>query len=172
MKNIIKEKIKNCKFNNLFKQLDLLIINLGDPIIFSIHIACAVRICQGERIILNISDEFFTEDGLAKNEEIYEWLEKNDIINDPKSLLALNIRKVNDLLKGKLIKKVEVSKWFDIILYFDDNIEIQIMPDCLERDFEYYRLIEYIPFYETMGRYRSTHYVLQNDQGYPKLKIE
>lgn len=171
MENIIFNRIKNMEFNCLFKQLDLLIINLGDPIKFSIHIACAVRICQGGKIVLNVSDEFFTEDGSVKDDEVYKQLEKDGMINDPNSLLAANIKKVNYLLKGKTINDIKVSKWFDLILYFDDEIEIQIMPDCLERDFEYYRLIEFFPFYDS-EQYQSTHFVVRNDQGYPKMKLE
>ncbi len=171
-KKFIFNKIEDEEFINLFKQLDLLIINFGKPIKYSLHIASGVRICWGEKIVLNVSDEFFTKDGFPKSNEVYEQLEKEGIINDPNSLLEENIKKVNRLLKGKRVKKVKISKWKDLLIDFDDDIEIQIMPDCLERGFEYYRFIEFIPSLKDESNYESIHYIVSNDAGRPRLEIE
>lgn len=122
----IYEKLKTSIFNNLFKQMDLIIINWGDPIQYSLHVASAIRICCGNQIILNPSDEFMTKEGLPKEEAVYERLEAEGFINDPNSLLAENIAKVNKLLKGKTVKKVEVSKWQDLTLILSNDIVIQI----------------------------------------------
>ena len=169
MNDTICEKLKNVKICELFKQIDWMIINFGDPIKFSLHIACTVRICQNEKIILNMSDEFFTKDGLPKTEETYAQLDKDGYINDPNSLLAENISKVNALLKGKCVKSVSMSKWKDMVLTFDDGIEIQVTPDCLERNFEYYRFIEFVPHYDDdPKRYKSIHYSVINDNGQPR----
>ena len=85
------------------------------------------------------------------------------------SLLAENISKVNALLKGKCVKSVSISKWKDMVLTFDDGIEIQVMPDCLERNFEYYRFIEFVPHYnDDPKRYKSIHYSVINDNGQPR----
>ncbi len=171
--NKIYEKLKSNIFNNFFKQMDLIIINWGDPIQYSLHIASAVRVCCGDKIILNLSDEFLTKEGLPKGKEAYERLDTAGFINDPDSLLAENIARVNQLLKGKRVKKVDVSKWQDLTITFSDDIEIQIMPDCLEKDFEYYRFIEFIPYYDDkLNDYKSVHYVVKNTQSIPMLTKE
>lgn len=171
--NKILKKIKKSKFNSLFKQLDWIILNFGDSIKYSLHVACNVRICHRDKVVLNTSDEFFTKEGIQKTEEVYERLEKEGFIYDPDSLLAENIKKVNKLLDGKTPRRVKVSKWKDLIIKFADQIEIQIIPDCLERDYEYYRFIEFIPHYnDDPLKCTSIHYVVCNDQGVPKLKID
>ena len=110
---------------------------------------------------------------MPKGKEAYERLETAGFINDPDSLLADNIARVNQLLKGKTVKKVDVSKWQDLTITFSDDIEIQIMPDCLEKDFEYYRFIEFIPYYDdNLNDYKSVHYVVKNTQGIPVLTKE
>ena len=92
--NIVCKKIKGMKFNNLFKQLDMIIINLGDPIIYSLHVFSTVRVCHNEKIILNVSDEFFTKKGMPKNQRNYEKLNNQGYINDPNSLFAKNVKNV------------------------------------------------------------------------------
>lgn len=168
--NIICEKLSMMSFNCLFKQMDLIVINWGFPIQYSLHVASAVRVCNGDKIILNLSDEYFTKEGLPKSEGTYEYLEKTGYINDPNSLLASNIAKVNCLLKGKKVQTVEVSRWKDLTIWFSDDIVVQIMQDCLEKDFEYYRFIEFLPHYEKdLEKCRSVHYVVKNKGGIPTL---
>lgn len=172
-KNIICKKLKASKFNNIFKQLDLIIINFGAPIQYSLHIASAVRVCHGNKIILNLSDEFLTKEGLPKTQEVYERLEKEGFINDPDSLLATNIALVNQLLDGKTVEKVKISKWQDLTITFPGDIEIQIMQDCIEKDFEYYRFIEFIPYLDdNFNDDKSVHYVVINERGIPMLMKE
>lgn len=173
MKKTIWNEIQNQKFSGLFKQLDLIIINFGDPIRYSLHIGCAVRICQGKRIIFNVSDEFFDQNGLPKSDRVYEQLESEGYINDPCSLLSKNIELVNGFLKEQRAKKVKVSEWKDLLIDFDNGIEIQIMPDCLQKDFEYYRIIKFVPQYsDDPQNYISIHYVVKNDRGEPVLEQE
>lgn len=168
--NVICEKLSKTSFNHLFKQMDLIVINFGDPIQYSLHVASAVRVCHGDEIILNLSDEYFTKEGLPKSNETYERLEEEGYISDPNSLLASNIARVNSLLKGKIVKKVGVSRWQDLTLSFSEDLVIQIMQDCLEKDFEYYRFIEFLPHYnEDLEKYGSVHYVVKNKGGIPVL---
>ena len=173
MKKTICKEIQHQKFSGLFKQLDLIVINFCNPIKYSLHIGCAVRICQRNRIILNVSDEFFTQDGLPKSSEVYEQLVLDDYINDPCSLLSENIKKINDLLKEERVRRVKSSKWKDLVIYFKNGIEIQIMPDCLQKNFEYYRFIKYMPQYsDDSQKYTSIHYVVKNNHGEPYLELE
>lgn len=166
-------KVKCCQFYELFKQLDWIIINFGDPIKYSLHVASAVRICHQNKIIFNVSDEFFTKDCLQRLDEDLDCSDKPGFVNGANSLLVDNTQKVNCLLKGKFPKKIIESKWKDLIIRFPNGIEIQIMQDCLGRDYEYYRLIEYSPHYDDdPNQYSSKHYIVYNDQGEPKIKIE
>ena len=164
-------KIKKSKFNEIFKLLDLIVLDFGNPIKYSLHIASDVRICKGDKIIFNVSDEFFTKEGIHKLDE--GGPSDQETSNDPDSLLVENLKKVNLLLAGKTPKKIKVSKWKDLVIQFPDKIEIQIMQDCLGIDYEYYRFIEYSPHYDSdPNKYSSIHYVVYNAQGSPKMKKE
>ena len=162
-------KIKRSKFNEIFKMLDLIILNFGDPIKFSLHVASDVRICKGDKIIFNVSDEFFTKEGIYKSDEIGS----DEQEANPNNLLEENLKKVNVLLTGKTPKRIKISKWKDLVIQFSDKIEIQIMQDCLGINYEYYRYIEYVPHYDSdPNKYSSKHYVVYNAQGRPKMKKE
>lgn len=169
----ILKKIKGCKFHEIFKQLDWIIINFCDPVKYSLHIASAVRICHKNKIIFNVSDEFFTKDCIQKSEKDFERLAEQGITYDPDNLLIYNSRKVNNILHGKCPKKIRVSRWKDVVIRFSDKIEIQIMQDCLGQEYEYYRFIEYDPYYkDDSSQYSSKHYIVYNDQGEPKVRME
>lgn len=163
-------KLKKSKFNEIFKMLDLIILNFGNPIKYSLHIASDVRICKGDKIIFNVSDEFFTKEGIHKSDEIGSDEQES---NAPNNLLVENLKKVNTLLAGKTPKRIKISKWKDLVIQFPDKIEIQIMQDCLGIDYEYYRFIEYFPHYDNdPNKYSSVHYVVYNAHGRPKMKKE
>lgn len=161
------------KFNTIFKQFDMLIINFGEPITNSIQVGSMVRICEKDKIIMTISDEFFTKEGLSKSDKIYEQLEKDELINDPNSLLAENLKKVNKLLENRIVRNIKINQWMDLFIYFDNNIIIQLFPDCLMRDYEYYRYIEFLPYWaEDSNDFYSVHHIIWNNHGQIAVKIE
>lgn len=161
------------KFNKIFKQLNLFIINFSKPIKYSLHVACMVRVCDGSNIVLTAADEFFTKDGLHKSDEIYKRLEKEGILVDPNDLLSHNLKSVNTLLKNSYVVKVEISKWMDLFIYFDNNIVIQVFPDCLEKDYEYYRFIKFIPeLSNNIDNCLSEHFIVINNNGKLEFKCE
>lgn len=167
------KKIKSYEFHELFQQFDWIIINFGDPVKYSLHVASAVRVCHQDKIILNNSDEYFTKKCIEKSDEDLIHSDEYGFMKDSDSLFEANVEKVNCLLKGKFAKKIKVSKWKDLIIRFSNQTEIQIVQDCLGRDYEYYRLIEFSPqLDDDPSQYSSKHYVVYNDQGEPKMKIE
>lgn len=166
-------ELKGKKFNTLFKQFDMLIINFGDKITDSFHINCLVRICNGNKMLLTSADEYFTCDGLQKSKDDYNFLEQNEIINDPNSLLAKNIDKVNKILRGETVTRIKVSLHKDVYIYFANNVIIQILPDCLEKGYEYFRYIKFVPCWdEKLNNFKSVHYVAINNQGEVQFNIE
>lgn len=161
------------KFNKIFKQLNLFIINFSKPIKYSLHVAGMVRVCDDSKIVLTAADEFFTKDGLHKSNEMYNRLEEKEILVDPNDLLSLNLKSVNALLKNSHVVKVEISKWMDLFIYFDNNIVIQIFPDCLEKDYEYYRFIKFIPeLSNNIDHCVSEHFIAINNNGKLEFKRE
>ena len=168
--DFILKEIQGQTVSKIFKQFDMIIINFGNPIICSLHINSAVRVCQEDKILLNNSDEFFTKSGKQKTEMQYKLLEEEGFINDPNSLFANNIKIVNKLLKGKQVFEIKRTKWHDLILFFEEGIEVQIIQDCLQKDYEYYRYIKFCPFYNNNEKkFNSYHYVVKNVQGTPTL---
>ncbi len=154
--------IVNCAFNKLFRQLDMIIINFGEPIKISIHALCFVRIFKDSTILLTSSDEFFDKNG----NELKEHASTNTYSHTDKSLLDINIKKVNKLLKGEVVTKVNVSDLKDVTITFGNDVKVQILPDCLMKDYEYYRFIKFIPYLdEEQKRYQSEHYVVSNNNG-------
>ena len=157
------------KFNGMFRQLGLIILNFGEPVTATLHVGCMLRICKADKILLADSDEFLKADGISKTEEDYVRLEEEEYINDTNSLLAKNLDLVNDLLKNKVVKKVKVSSYQDLEIVFDDEVVIQILPDSLEKGTEYYRYIKFVPHIDDAD-YKSEHYVIHNFEGRPMLK--
>ena len=161
------------KFNNIFKQFDFFVLNFKDPVKISIHASCFVRIIDKERLLMTASDEFFTHDGFEKTTDDYEKLEKEERIIDPNSLLAKNLQTVRNNLTNCVVKRIKTTASNDLIIYFDNGIIIQLIIDCLMRDFEYYRFIEFIPhFDDCFDNYKSVHYVAYNNDGRVFYKTE
>lgn len=153
--------IVNCSFNNMFKQLDMLIINFDKPIRASIHARCFVRVFKDNTILLTSSDEFFDKNG---NE--LEANTNGTHACTEESLLDINIKRINKLMNGEFVTEVIVSDIKDITISFSNGVKIQILPDCLMKDYEYYRFIKFIPFLDDeLKNYHSEHYVVSNVNG-------
>lgn len=166
------KNLNGMKFNKIFKQLDLFIINLGNPVKYSLHVSSMVRICYEEKIVLTASDCFFTKEGVQKSSERYKQLEEKGMLVDPTDMLSCNLKFVNSLLNNAYVKNVELTKWKDLYIYFNNNVVIQIFPDCLGKSYEYFRLINFIPALLHNDKYVSEHFVLLNNEGELVFKRE
>lgn len=165
MNKTIKNMLLGENFVELFQLGKLLIINLGAGIKVSFHIACLVRVIHKNNIILTSSDEFFDFDGNELVESSDSTVLKKDLYN-PCSLLTSNINKVNALLKGAKIKKIRNSRIGDVELIFDNKAKIQIYIDYAAKCMECYRIIQYLPNYESKVESRiSKHMVTICDRG-------
>ena len=91
-------KIIGKKLNSVFLQLkDVMILNFGDEIEYSLHIASFVRVVRDNEIIFTSSDIFFNSD--------YE--QKSD---DDESLIDITIEDVRKLLIGETVADLEILK--------------------------------------------------------------
>ena len=162
------EKIIGEPFYELFQVANLLIINIGEKIKFSFHIACFVRIIDKSKILLTSSDEFFD----SKGDELESTESLHERVDNPNSLLSANIKKVNALLRGKKVKSITQSQYGDFDLCLDDDITIQIIIDCRPRRYECYRLIEYVPYYDMQRSDNSKHLVAYCNSGEMDFRLE
>lgn len=126
------------RLNDIFKQLDMFIINFGDEIKYTLHTFSFLRIRKGAEIILTSSDEYLLPDHNQMPNKIY----KKDEMHE-KSLLKMTIEKTKEMLNKAIIKKVEVSDIADIIITFDNGVVIETFTDCLWQNNEFYRFFKY-----------------------------
>lgn len=145
-------------FYEIFQLANLLIINIGEGIKFSLHTNCFVRIIKGGHILLTTSDEFFAPDGSQlPPSDVYD-----EKLSNPNSLLTFNIKKVNKLLQKQRIQNIIQKQCGDLEIYFYNGTIIQILIDCLPMHDECYRLIEFLPCYDSN---KSKHFVVYCNRG-------
>ena len=142
MKNSLFEEIVNSQFleiifqptKNIISPSNMFVINFAkNRRIYSLHIFCFLRIMKNQKILLTSSDEF-----VNLNYKISEFYN-----NTEESLLTHNISNVNKILYNSRINFVDFYECGDLIIEFNENITIEVRPDCLVDQFEYYRLFEY-----------------------------
>ena len=118
-------KIIGKKLNSVFLQLkDVMILNFGDEIEYSLHIASFVRVVRDNEIIFTSSDIFFNSD--------YE--QKSD---DDESLIDITIEDVRKLLIGETVADLEYNEIGDIKINLTNGFKIEIWTDCLFKNYEY-----------------------------------
>lgn len=157
----------------LTKIADMLIINFGKPIVVSIHAFCFVRITKRSDIIFTTSDELFDVNGALLDNDAVDEIVQTGAFYSPKSLFARNLEKVNSLLNGKKVVAIYMSETFDLAIFFDGGIRMDIILDCLKKDMEYYRFIEFVPHWDTdIKNYESIHYIVSNKYGEIKVTVE
>lgn len=144
-------KIIGKKLNSVFLQLkDVMILNFGDEIEYSLHIASFVRVVRDNEIIFTSSDIFFNSD--------YE--QKSD---DDGSLIDITIEDVRKLLIGETVTDLEYNEIGDIKINLTNGFKIEIWTDCLFKNYEYFRFIEYLPFLSESNNYTSKHFIFSYD---------
>lgn len=123
---------------------DMLIFNFTNRLQqYSLHVTCFVRIIEGSKLLLTSSDEYFTPD--------YKCLEDDD-----ENLLTKNIETVKSKLCKSKVTKITLSETADISLLMDNGIKIEIIPDSLGQDYEYYRFFQIN---------KGSHYVVYSHNG-------
>ena len=153
----ILNKLMGQEFNQLFQQFngDMIVINFGEQIMFSLHLQCFVRISQKNKVLLTTADVHFNLDNKKKCDN-----------NQSGNLLDYNIGIVNQLLYKSIVTKVVYSGLRDVTIYFDCGVKIELIMDCLFNGFEYYRFIIYPHCYcDEVGNQDSLHYVCKLREG-------
>ncbi len=130
-------------FTDIFKQLDMFIINFGKGIEYSLHTFVFCRVKKEDEILLTCNDEYFTANFKCVSSKVYEKDEMHR-----KSLLRHTIEKVKKELHGAIVSKVIVMNNADIYIEFNNGVIIESLIDRKKQNFEYYRFIKFIPSYE------------------------
>lgn len=132
---------------DLISSDNMFVINFGEKCIYSLHVFCFLRIRDENEIILTSSDEYFSNDFMQLNSKVYDSRDEFE-----KSLLFITIKTVKSRLKGSIIRSVTINNIGDIIIQFDNGIQMEIIPDCMFQDYEYYRFFNTKKF--------SPHYIV------------
>lgn len=127
------------KFNNIFSQLNMFIINFGDNIEYSFHVFTLLRIRDKNGILFMSNDKYVSKD--------YQYIESDIYENDEFHLLSLQnetISRVNEILKKSSVKNVYKSVCGDIRIRFDNDLLLETIIDSRVND-ECYHLICFKP---------------------------
>ena len=86
----------------------------------------------------------------------------NDIENDDKTetLMKKHIFEVNKALKGQTVKSVSKNKIGDLTVEFENGIVMQTIIDCIAKEQECYRFIEFVPGEEERGILKSKRHLV------------
>lgn len=119
--------------NNMF------VINFGENNLeYSIHAFSFVRVFYKDTILLTSSDEFFNLD----------YDELSEIVNDDdkfrQTLIFTRAEKLKIDLRNEYIKELLVKEHGDIIITFTNDYCLEILPDCSQKNYEYYRILKMI----------------------------
>ncbi len=137
MQNLIGKKLVD-----IFKQLDMFIINFGDGIEYSLHTFSFLRFRNEDEILLTSNDEYYTANYKNVSEKVYKKDEAHR-----KSLLRHTLEKVKTNLKDAVVSGVSILNTGDIYIEFDNGTIIENLIDRKSENFEYYRFIKYDPNY-------------------------
>ena len=100
--------------------------------LYSLHVFCFLRIVCDNKIILTSTDECFDKE--------YRII---DNYYEKQSLLNLTLSNTKRLAANATISTVESLECGDLIIRLSNNMVIEVIPDCLMKSFEYYRVFEY-----------------------------
>ncbi len=139
--------IVGLKFIDIFKQVDMFILNFGQGIQCSLHTFTFCRILDESHVYFTSNDQYFTKNYRYRTEKGYRNDEfcKNSLLNE-------SLKNVKNLLKEATVDRVDVLDNGDIEIIFDNGIKFQSLIDHKELKFEYYRWIEFIPSFEDYRR--------------------
>ncbi len=144
------QELVGYKFNNVFKQVEMYIINFGEGIVFSLHTFTFCRILDDEHIYFTSNDEFFTKNFRSRTEKGY----KNDELGKH-SLLNESLKEIKKLLKNSYVQSVNLFPNGDLIITFDNGIRFETLIDRKMLNFEYYRLIKFNPSFKHYPRFHK-----------------
>ncbi len=151
LERLIGEKIEQIfYFNNM-----LIVINFGEQIKYSLHTQCLVRISLNGQVLLTTSDIYFNPDFTRKTKKERK----------KESLLDVNLNNVKNVLKDAIVKSVQYSDIGDVIIYFDNDVKLELIVDCLCDGMEYYRFIQFHPHYLDSDEQCSEHYIMTFSDG-------
>ena len=132
------KKLAGKKFKDIFYQPtamflgdDIFVINFGKRLEFSLHVATYLRFILDNQLLLTSSDIFFSQ--------TYQKLDYED--TNISTLLDKNLSKVKQMLIGSYVSSVTITSTSDLIIVFNNNVELEIITDALSEDYEYYRLM-------------------------------
>lgn len=146
-------KLIGKKVNNIFLQLrDMMILNFGNEIEYSLHISSFVRILRGNEIIFTSADVFFNPN--------YEQKSDSDDY-----LIDITIENARKLLIGANVVDLDFSELGDVKIKLSNGVVIDIITDCLFNDYEYFRFIEYSPFYSESQKFVAKHFIFSYKYG-------
>lgn len=142
----------NKKVVDVHNCLDLIVINFGADnkvIEYSLHLTSLTRFTKNEKLLLTSADVFFDELG-------------NNIENVDKTetLMKKHISEVNKTLKGKTVKSVSKNKIGDLTIEFENSVVVQTFIDCIAKEQECYRFIEFVPGEEERGILKSKRHLV------------
>lgn len=142
----------NKKVVDVHNCLDLIVINFGADnkvIEYSLHLTSLTRFTKNEKLLLTSADVFFDELG-------------NNIENVDKTetLMKKHISEVNKTLKGQTVKSVSKNKIGDLTIEFENSVVVQTFIDCIAKEQECYRFIEFVPGEEERGILKSKRHLV------------
>lgn len=142
----------NKKVVDVHNCLDLIVINFGADnkvIEYSLHLTSLTRFTKNEKLLLTSADVFFDELG-------------NNIENVDKTetLMKKHISEVNKTLKGQTVKSVSKNKIGDLTIEFENSVVVQTFIDCIAKEQECYRFIEFVPGEEECGILKSKRHLV------------
>lgn len=133
------------KFIDIFKQLEMFIINFGEGIEYSLHTYTFCRVKSKDNVFLTSNDEYFSPK--------FKYLSEKNYNNDElhiNSLLNKTLKNVRKLLNNSIVTNVLVFDNGDISIEFDNKMVFETLIDRKSDNFEYYRFIKFIPNYQTL----------------------
>lgn len=143
MQILVEKKLKDIFYqpvNEILSEENMLVFNFGNTIEFSLHVFCFCRIIMDGKILLTSSDEYFDENYNKLSLNKYNKALQNKFKN---TLMTKNCLLVKNILKKAIVKELLVNSVADIRIIFDNNVILEIIPDCLYSGYEYYRFFKY-----------------------------
>lgn len=122
---------------NILSDDNMFVINFENKK-YSLHSFCFTRIIRKDSILLTSSDEYFDKNYNKLDIEIYEENLQNEFRD---SLVSKSCEAVRNFLYNAKVESVLINDVADITIKMDNDALIEIRPDCLYNNYEYYRFI-------------------------------
>lgn len=110
---------------------DIMVLKFSNKI--CINVSCSIKITHKNKYFLTEIDVYYN-----KNRK-YMTTGKSFT----ESLMTLNIEKTKVVLKDVKVKSVALQENGNLKIQFENNVKIEITPDCICDGYEFYRLLNY-----------------------------